>query len=93
MLKPGGAYLSSELGPRGENIPLSVMGLFKKSKRVVFPFPGSPKVSMPEIKKLTEQGQFVPLIDRVYRLDNVNEAFEYMLSGQKRGNVILAMNG
>ncbi len=93
LLKPGGAYLSSELGQGGENIPLSIIGLFKNGKRVVFPFPGSPKHSIPEVKKLIERGEYVPLIDRVYTLDEVGEAFGYMLSGQKRGNVILTMNG
>ncbi|WP_373512672.1 NAD(P)-dependent alcohol dehydrogenase [Persicitalea sp.] len=92
LLKPGGIYISSELGPNGENIPLSIMGLFKKGKRVVFPFPGSPKVSIPAIRELIEQGQYAPLIDRVYALDDIGEAFDYMLTGQKRGNVVVTTN-
>lgn len=92
LLNPSGIYISSELGPNGENIPLSIIGLFKKGKRVAFPFPGSPKNSIPVIKRLIEQEQYEPLIDRIYPLAHIGEAFEYVLSGQKRGNVIIAMN-
>lgn len=91
LLKPQGIYISSELGPKGENIPLSILGLFKKGKKVVFPFPGNPKKSIAYTRDLLESGQFVPLIDRVYPLEQYAEAFSLMLSGQKRGSVILVM--
>ncbi len=92
LLKPGGVYLSSELGRHGENIPLSLIGAFQKGKRVAFPLPGSPKNSIPKIKKLVEQGYYAPLIDRVYALDDIDEAFAYVMSGQKRGNVVVSMH-
>jgi NADPH:quinone reductase-like Zn-dependent oxidoreductase len=92
ILKPGGVYISSELGPNAENIPLSIYGLFHKSKRVVFPFPGSPKYSMPVIRKMLEDGSFVPLIEKVYKFEEIKDAFNHMLSGQKRGNLVLKIN-
>jgi NADPH:quinone reductase-like Zn-dependent oxidoreductase len=92
ILKPNGIYISSELGPKGENIPLAVLGLFKKSKRVIFPLPGSPKESIPHIESLLESGKFVPLIDKAYSLEDIKNAFDYMLTGEKRGNVVIKMN-
>ncbi|MFT6202911.1 MAG: NADPH:quinone reductase-like Zn-dependent oxidoreductase [Spirosomataceae bacterium] len=91
ILKPNGIYISSELGPNGENIPLAILGLFKKSKRVIFPLPRSPKESILHIKSLLEAGKFIPLIDRVYPLESIKKAFDYMLTGEKRGSVVISM--
>ncbi|MCP9767216.1 hypothetical protein EGI22_04790 [Lacihabitans sp. LS3-19] len=91
LLKPAGVYISSELGPKGENIPLSILGLFKKGKRVIFPFPGSPKESMAYIKPLLEQGKYVPPVDRYYTLENIKKAYKFMISGEKRGNIVLLL--
>lgn len=93
ILKPNGVYISSELGPSGENIPLSILGLFKKrGKKVKFPFPTSPQESIPVIESMLSKGDFVPLIDRSYPLKDIRDAFDYMLTGEKRGNVIVEMN-
>jgi len=89
LLLPGGVYISSELGPNAENIYLSILGLFKKGKRVVFPFPSSPKTSLEFIKSLIEKGAFQPVIDRHYSMEQVQEAYTYVMSGQKTGNVII----
>ncbi|MCA0365075.1 MAG: NAD(P)-dependent alcohol dehydrogenase [Bacteroidetes bacterium] len=89
LLKEKGVYISSELGPGGENIPLAILGLFQSGKKVIFPFPGSPKHSIPHIISLLEKGDFVPLIDCTYPITEIKEAFKYMLSGEKRGNVVI----
>lgn len=91
ILKPNGVYVSSELGPNGENIPLAILGLFKKGKHVIFPLPGSPKASISHLKPLLETGKFVPLIDRIYPLTDIKNAFNYMLTGEKRGSVVVTM--
>lgn len=92
IMKPNGVYISSELGPRGENIPLALLGILKKGKRVVFPLPGNPRVSMLAVRPLLEKGALKPLIDRRYPLSEIQNAFQYMLTGQKRGNVIIDMD-
>jgi NADPH:quinone reductase-like Zn-dependent oxidoreductase len=89
ILKPHGVYVSSELGPGGENIPLSIWGLFHNKKRVVFPFPNSPKESMPFIKNLLEKGAFKPLIEKTYSISEIQSAFKHMLTGEKRGSIII----
>jgi len=38
---------------------------------------------------LVEMGEFKPVIDRSYALEQIVEAYRYVESGQKTGNVIL----
>jgi NADPH:quinone reductase-like Zn-dependent oxidoreductase len=89
LLKPGGIYLSSELGPWWQNIYLALITPILGGKKVIFPIPFDIKASLAYMKKMLEAGKFKPLIDRTYPLDKIGEAFEYVGSGQKTGNVII----
>ena len=89
LLKAGGAYISSELGLKGENLYLPLWTKFFDSKKVVFPFPSNIKASIGIVKKHLENGTFKPVIDRAYPLEEAAEAYRYMMTGQKTGNVIL----
>ena len=55
-------------------------------------FPRDDKGNLTFIKDLLEKGNFKPVIDRVYPLEKIAEAFTYVASGQKIGNVIITMN-
>jgi len=90
LLLPGGAYLSTELGPDGENIYLPVTTMWS-DKKVIFPFPSDIKKSLRMIRTLLETKQFTPVIDRVYPLDDIREAYKYVLTGMKTGNVLISM--
>lgn len=89
LLRPKGVYISSELGPGGENLYLSLFSLFSRGKRVVFPFPANIGASLDQMNPLLASGRFRPLIDRRYPLEQIREAFTYVAAGQKIGNVIL----
>lgn len=91
LLKPRGIYISSELGPKGQHIWLSLLGLIKTGKKVKFPFPKDIQGSLDFIKSLIEKHKFRPLIDREYPLDDIRKAFGYVASEQKLGNVIIRM--
>lgn len=93
LLYPGGAYLSSELGPYSQNVFLPLLTKFWGNKRVVFPIPANVKHSLQTMRTLLEMGKFKPLIDREYALEDVRKAFLYAASGQKIGNVILTCSG
>lgn len=89
LMKPGAWYLSSELGPHAENIPLGILGVFWRGKRVRMAIPHDLKGSMAKIRPHLQSGAFKPMIDRHFSMTEISEAFEYVDSGRKLGNVIL----
>ncbi|GAL84754.1 alcohol dehydrogenase zinc-binding domain protein [Sporocytophaga myxococcoides] len=91
ILKDGGIYISSELGPNAENPFLALITKFTGSKKVIFPIPFDPKSSIKFILDLIAIGKFKPVIDQSYTHDEIQEAFRYVASGQKVGNVILSI--
>ncbi|MCP9848866.1 NAD(P)-dependent alcohol dehydrogenase [Cyanobium sp. Morenito 9A2] len=44
------------------------------------------------LAELAEAGDFKPVIDRCYRLEQIAEAHSYVDTGRKRGNVIIAVD-
>ncbi|HSF56025.1 MAG TPA: NAD(P)-dependent alcohol dehydrogenase [Algoriphagus sp.] len=92
ILKPNGIYISSELGPNWENLTLALTTPILGGKKVVFPLPINILESMKVIQDLLLQGKFKPLIDRTFMLDQIREAFSYVASGKKIGNVILDLS-
>jgi len=92
LLKPKGIYISSELGPNSQNLYLPLITWFGGNKRVIFPIPTNCKRSILFMAKLLESGEFKPVIDRTYPIEEVSEAYEFVASGQKTGNVILSMS-
>lgn len=89
LLKEKGIYISSELGPGGQNIFLALSTPLLGGKKVLFPLPFNIKKSMEFIGALIEKGAFMPVIDRTYPLDDIAEAYRYVLTGQKVGNVVV----
>jgi NADPH:quinone reductase-like Zn-dependent oxidoreductase len=45
-----------------------------------------------ELKEMIESGAFQPVIDRVYPLDQIAEAYEYAETGQKIGNIVISVD-
>lgn len=89
LLSPGGIYISSELGPYWQNPFLALITPLLRGKKVVFPIPSNVPRSLESISASVEKGAFKPLIDRRYTLDQVSEAFAYVATGEKIGNVVL----
>jgi NADPH:quinone reductase-like Zn-dependent oxidoreductase len=91
LLTPHGIYISTELGKRSENIFLALITPLFKGKKVLFPIPIMNKVMLVFLKDLAEGGYFSPVIDREYKLNQIVEAYRYVESEQKTGNVIISM--
>lgn len=89
LLTEKGIYVSTELGKNAENIFLALFTPLFKGKKVIFPIPTIDKQDLLFLKQLVEKGEYKPVIDRVYRLDQIVEAYKYVETGQKTGNVIL----
>jgi NADPH:quinone reductase-like Zn-dependent oxidoreductase len=89
-LKPGGIYIATD-GLR--NFPLSLWTSRVGDKRVSLPLPDWKKEDILFLKQLVEAGEYRPVIDRRYPLDDVVEATRYVETGQKVGNVVLTLDG
>jgi NADPH:quinone reductase-like Zn-dependent oxidoreductase len=89
LLAEDGIYVSSELGPGGQNIFLALAAPLMRGPKVLFPLPTDIAKTLAEIAPLLADGTYKPLIDRHYALEDIREAFAYVASGQKIGNVLL----
>jgi len=89
LLKPGGVYCSSELGRWIENPVLALVTPALGKRKVVFPRPVDLPGFFTKMSELIEAGRFRPVIDRTYGLEEIGEAYEYVASGQKTGNVLV----
>jgi NADPH:quinone reductase-like Zn-dependent oxidoreductase len=91
LLRPHGIYVSSELGPRAQNPFLALVTPLGGGRRVVFPIPRQDQAMIEYLRDLMAAGAFTPLIDRTYPLDEIVEAYRYVESGQKIGNVVISI--
>ena len=89
LLKTRGIYTSSD---GFYNILLALITPLFKGKKVLFAPPKNVKEGICFIKELVEKGYFRPIIDRTYPIDKIEEAYAYVASAQKVGNVIILMN-
>jgi NADPH:quinone reductase-like Zn-dependent oxidoreductase len=89
LLKPRGIYGSTDLGPLSLNPLLALVTPLFGGRRVRFPLPRQDPEMARYFKGLIESGQFKPLIDRRYLLEEIVEAYRYVETGQKLGNVVI----
>jgi len=91
LLKPRGIYLSSDLGPLSQNPILVLITPLFGGKKVMFPIARPDQEMVRYLKELIESGEFKPVIDRTYPFDQIVEAYRYVETGQKVGNVVISV--
>ncbi|MES2141173.1 MAG: NAD(P)-dependent alcohol dehydrogenase [Bacteroidota bacterium] len=89
LLTENGIYKSTELGKNAENIFLALFTPLLGGKKVLFPIPTITKEDVILLKILVENSEFKPVIDRYYNLEQIVEAYKYVETGQKIGNVVI----
>jgi NADPH:quinone reductase-like Zn-dependent oxidoreductase len=92
LLKPGGLYLSTDLGPLSQNPVLALVTPLFGGRRVRFPIPRQDQGTVTYLKERIESGAFKPLIDRRCRLDQIVEAYRYVETGRKVGSVVITID-
>jgi NADPH:quinone reductase-like Zn-dependent oxidoreductase len=91
LLKARGVWTSTDLGPLSQNPLLAVATRFSRGRRVLFPFPKIDRAMVEYLKGLIESGQFMPVVDRTYSLEDIVEAYRYVETQQKIGNVVITV--
>jgi NADPH:quinone reductase-like Zn-dependent oxidoreductase len=89
ILKKGSIYMSTELGPGSQNIFYALFTPLLGGKKVLFPIPAIKQKEVLFLKGLVEANQYKPVIDRHYTLDQIVEAYQYVETGNKTGNVVI----
>ncbi len=92
LLKPRGIYLSSDLGRLSQNPILALITPLLGGRRVMFPIPRDNQEMVRYFKDLIASGAFKPVIDRRYPLDQIVEAYRYVDTGRKIGNVVISVD-
>lgn len=92
LLRPHGGYLSSDLGPYAQNPPLALATRLSPGRRVLLPVARKrDRAAVQRIAELLTSGAFRPVIDRTYPLERIVAAYRYVETGQKIGNVLIAV--
>ena len=88
-LAPRGIYVSMDLG-YGYHLPfLAPLTKLFGRKRAAVGIGRYRKDDLMLVKGLVEAGRYRPVIDRTYPMEEAVEAFAYVESGQKTGNVVI----
>jgi NADPH:quinone reductase-like Zn-dependent oxidoreductase len=91
LLKPGGVYLSSEFGPLAQNLVLSLVTPILRGRKAMLNLGRDDPGMARYFREVLESGAFRPLIDRRYQLDEIVEAYRYVETGHKLGNVVVSV--
>jgi NADPH:quinone reductase-like Zn-dependent oxidoreductase len=88
-LESGGRYLATD---GLQNLLLAIWTTRSGDKKAQFAIP--PRYTKPDVrylKELVDAGEFRPVVDRCYAMEQVVEACRYVETEQKVGNVILTI--
>ena len=91
LLKPRGLFVTTDLGPWSQNLVLPVATRFGRGRRVLFPFPIETHEIVEYLGERLADGRFRPVVDRQFPLERIVEAYRYVQSGNKVGNVVITI--
>jgi NADPH:quinone reductase-like Zn-dependent oxidoreductase len=91
LLKPGGSFLVTDGGTLFQNLFLVFLTPLLGGKKVRFGLQRQTGDTMRYFKELIESGQYRPVVDRRYSLDEIVDAYRYVDTGRKIGNVVIGV--
>jgi NADPH:quinone reductase-like Zn-dependent oxidoreductase len=89
FLEPGGVFVPTD------GLHLLLLAPFASrfgKKRMRFNYRRFQKDDFLQLRELIEQGHYRAVVDRTYPLEDIVDAYRYVESWQKTGNVVLTMN-
>ena len=90
LLKSGGVFAASDMGPYWQNPFLSRLPSIGGGKRVISPLRQSDKAEYVRfLQARLQAGDLRAIIDRTYRLDAISDAYRYVETEQKTGIVVV----
>ncbi|MGI8879246.1 MAG: zinc-binding dehydrogenase [Jatrophihabitans sp.] len=90
-LAPGGLFMSADLGFLCQNPLLALLTARTSRRRVAFPTPEYRKQDVLFLRTLLESGEYDPVIDRCYPLEQIVEATRYVETERKTGDVVVSI--
>lgn len=94
LLRPGGSYVSSDLGRGAQNLALAVVGPVARRlgrRHARFPFPHANADVAAHLTRLMDRGAYRPVVERTYDFDELRDAYAYVDTGRKVGAVVILM--
>ena len=90
IIKNEGTYIATELGKYGQNPLLAMINPLQRvftGRNVLSPLPKSNKKVIEFIQECLAKGDFKPVLDKSYSLEEIVQAYNYVETGEKTGNV------
>jgi NADPH:quinone reductase-like Zn-dependent oxidoreductase len=84
-------FLFTDLGFLWHVPLLMLLTRFIGTRRVILPVARHDQRDIRFLKDLIEDGAFTPVIDRRYSLEAIVDAYRYVDTGQKTGNVVITV--
>lgn len=92
LLEPSGVFMATDLGPFPSNPGWVLLTRFSRGPRVLFPTPKHNQEIINRLRDEMESGAFTPVLDeKRFGLDEIVDAYRYVETGQKVGNVVIAV--
>lgn len=91
LLRPEGRFAVTDLGPWGQDVPFLLWSAITRSGKASVPLPkrGGAQAFVEFLAERMAAGQFRAVVDRSYPLDQIADAYRYVLTGQKAGIVVI----
>jgi NADPH:quinone reductase-like Zn-dependent oxidoreductase len=91
LLEHDGVFLFTDLGFLWHAPVLVLLTRFVGRRRVIIPVVRHSQRDILFLKDLIEEGAFAAVIDRSYPLEEIVEAYRYVETGEKTGNVVITV--